>query len=268
MPTPMGESIPCQTVATAMKHGWKWDIPLTNRYGNGYVYSSAFCSPDEAEKELRESIGMLDSPTEARHLKMKIGRVTKHWNKNCLAVGLSQGFIEPLEATALLFIQRTAQAFVEALEAGDVSEAAQDQYNAKINEHFEGTRDYIVTHYKTNSRTDTEYWRANADNMNLSDPLKQLFAMWMNGRGIANEVRKGLIGKGYPAFSWYCIMAGMGIFPDQEALRPAANGEARYKMTEIDNLLERSAMNFRKQKDLLAAIPPKREEEALQIYLW
>jgi hypothetical protein len=268
MPTPMGDSIPCQTVATAMKHGWKWDIPLTNRYGNGYVYSSAFCSPDEAEKELRESIGMLDSPTEARHLKMKIGRVTKHWNKNCLAVGLSQGFIEPLEATALLFIQRTAQAFVEALEAGDVSEAAQDQYNAKINEHFEGTRDYIVTHYKTNSRTDTEYWRANADNMNLSDPLKQLFAMWMNGRGIANEVRKGLIGKGYPAFSWYCIMAGMGIFPDQEALRPAANGEARYKMTEIDNLLERSAMNFRKQKDVLAAIPPKREEEALQIYLW
>ena len=97
MPTPMGESIPSQTISTAMRHGWQWKIPLTSRFGNGYVYSSAFCSADEAERELRESLGLLDSGTPARHLKMKIGRVTKHWNKNCLAVGLSQGFIEPLE---------------------------------------------------------------------------------------------------------------------------------------------------------------------------
>src|SRR5438552_10641483 len=117
MPTPMDESIPSMTVSTAMRHGWAWTIPLTSRYGNGYVYSSAFCSADEAERELREHLGMLDADVEARHLKMKIGRVTQHWNKNCLAVGLSQGFIEPLEATALLFIQRTATAFVEALEA-------------------------------------------------------------------------------------------------------------------------------------------------------
>lgn len=268
MPTPMSDSIPCQTVATAMKHGWKWEIPLTNRFGNGYVYSSAFCSPDEAERELRESIGMLDSPTEARHLKMKIGRVTRHWNKNCLAVGLSQGFIEPLEATALLFIQRTAQIFVEVLEAGDMSESVQQKYNDRMNEHFEGTRDYIVTHYKTNSRTDTEYWRANADNMNLSDPLKQLYAMWMDGRSIVEPVRMQAIGKGYPAFSWYCIMTGMGIFPDRQDLRPADAGEGRYKMTEIDNLLERSVMNFKPQKEMLQAIPKKREEEALQIYFW
>lgn len=92
MPTPIDDVIPCQTVSTAMKHGWAWKIPLTSRYGNGYVYSSAFVSADAAETELRESLGMLDSDVEARHLKMKIGRVTKHWNRNCLAVGLSQGF--------------------------------------------------------------------------------------------------------------------------------------------------------------------------------
>src|SRR5439155_49101 len=83
--------------------------------------SSQFCSQDEAERELRASLGMLDDPTPARHLKMKVGRLTQHWNRNCLAVGLSQGFIEPLEATALLFIQRTAASFVEVLEKGDFS---------------------------------------------------------------------------------------------------------------------------------------------------
>ena len=97
---------------------WAWKIPLTQRFGNGYVYSSKFCSADQAETELRERLGLLDSDTPARHLKMKIGRVTRHWNKNCLAVGLSQGFIEPLEATALLFIQQTAAVFVDSCSRG------------------------------------------------------------------------------------------------------------------------------------------------------
>jgi len=268
MPTPIGDDIPSQTVSTAMKNGWAWKIPLTARYGNGYVYSSSFCSADEAERELREHLGLLDSPTPARHLKMKIGRVTKHWNRNCLAVGLAQGFIEPLEATALLFIQQTASAFVEALEAGDVSEAAHERFNERVNQHFEGTRDYIVTHYKTNSRSDTEYWRANASNENLSEPLKQLFGFWMAGKPIAGDVGRQTIGKGYPVFSWYCIMSGMGIFPDAHTLRAPTPSEARYKMSEIDNLLQRSALNFVKQRDLLADIPPKRREDALQIYFW
>ena len=99
-----------------------------------------------------QRLGLLDADVEARHLKMRIGRVTKHWNRNCLAIGLSQGFIEPLEATALLFIQQTAASFVEFLERGDLGEEAHDRFNQRVNEHFEGTRDYIVTHYKTNTR--------------------------------------------------------------------------------------------------------------------
>jgi hypothetical protein len=266
MPSPMGASIPSQTVSYAMRHGWRWKIPLTSRYGNGYVYSSAFVSADEAERELRESIGMLDDPTPARHLKMRVGRVTKHWNRNCLAVGLSQGFIEPLEATALLFIQRTVTTFIEFLEAGDVGPAAQDRYNQRMNEHFEGTRDYIVTHYKTNSRKDTEYWRACSENGNLSDSLKQLYGLWLSGRGIVNEVARQEIGKGYPVVSWYCIMAGMGCFPPQ--LRAATPADGAFNVAEIENLVSRSAMNFPAQREVLEAIPPKAREEALQIYFW
>ncbi len=266
LPTSIDEDLPSQTVSIAMKHGWKWVIPLTSRYGNGYVYSSAFCSPDEAERELRESLGMLDDPTPARHLKMRIGRVTQHWNRNCLAVGLAQGFIEPLEATALLFIQRTATAFVETLEAGDVGESARERLNARINEHFEGTRDYIVTHYKTNSRNDTDYWRACSANANLSDSLKELYSLWLSGRGILEPVARQAIGKGYPVMSWYSIMAGMGCFPPQ--LRAPNGGEDRYDLDEIDNLLERSAMNFPAQKELVKAIPPKVREKSLQVYFW
>src|SRR4029079_10615446 len=118
--------------------------------------------------------------------------------------------------------------FVEFLERGDLSEAAHDRFNAGVNEHFEGTRDYIVTHYKTNTRTDTEYWRANAANLNLSDDLKKLYSAWMGGKSIAPGVTQQVIGKGYPVFSWYAIMAGMGIFPDAQDLRAATTAERRY----------------------------------------
>jgi tryptophan 6-halogenase len=268
LPTPIGESIPSETVSAGMQHGWAWKIPLTSRYGNGYVYSSQFCSADQAEAELRGHLGLLDANVEARHLKMKIGRVTRHWNKNCLAVGLAQGFIEPLEATALLFIQQTATTFVEFLEQGDLSEAAHERFNQRVNEHFEGTRDYIVTHYKTNTRTDTEYWRANAANLNLSDDLKKLYALWMEGKSIAPVVGQQLLGKGYPVFSWYSIMAGMGIFPDRQQLRRPSAHEARFSVVAIDNLLSRSAANYPDHREALGHILPRRTEPTLQVYFW
>jgi hypothetical protein len=268
MPTSIGAKVPSETVSTALKHGWAWKIPLTQRFGNGYVYSTQFCTPDEAERELREHLGLLESDTPARHLKMKIGRVTKHWNKNCLAVGLSQGFIEPLEATALLFIQQTAAVFVEFLEQGDLGEAAHERFNTRVNDLFEGTRDYIVTHYKTNSRTDTDYWRANAANLRLSEQLKHLLRLWMSGKGIAPPVRQQVIGKGYPVFSWYSIMAGMGIFPDRAALHVPKAAENYYRLTDIDNLLDRSELNYRDHREVLANIPPRRHGDSLQVYFW
>ncbi|MBV9697882.1 MAG: tryptophan 7-halogenase [Gammaproteobacteria bacterium] len=267
LPSPIDSDIPCETLATALRHGWAWKIPLTSRYGNGYVYSSQFCSAEEAERELRAHVGA-GPEVPARHLKMRIGRVTEHWRRNCLAVGLSQGFIEPLEATALLFIQQTASTFAEFIDSGDWGEESHARFNALINAHFEGIRDYIVTHYKTNSRTDTEYWRANAANLSLSEDLKQLYSLWMEGKGIAPVVGQQKLGRGYPVFSWYALMAGMGIFPEGTQLRSPSAQEARYNMAEIDNLLARSAGNYPVHREALAAIEPKRREPSLQIYFW
>jgi hypothetical protein len=90
----------------------------------------------------------------------------------------------------------------------------------------------------------------------------------MSGKSISADVGRQVIGKGYPVFSWYCIMSGMGIFPDPSDLRLATPPENRYSMEEIDNLLQRSALNFRSQRDVLTNIPKKVEERALQIYFW
>jgi hypothetical protein len=169
LPTDQAADIGSETVSTAMKFGWAWEIPLTHRIGNGYVYCSSFCSANEAETELRTALGLLDSDTEARHLKMKVGRVEHHWQKNCLAVGLSQGFIEPLEATALNLVCNTVYDFIEAVEAEGFAGRGRERFNERTGQAFEKVRDYIVAHYIMNTRDDTDYWRQNGANKNVSD---------------------------------------------------------------------------------------------------
>lgn len=268
LPTPLHGPIMAQTVSTALRHGWAWKIPLTGRYGNGYVYSTAHCTPDQAESELRAHLGLLDSDVPARHLKMRVGRVTASWNRNCVANGLAQGFIEPLEATALLFVQRTATMLVAALEHGDLGATARQRFNDRVNAQFEATRDYIVTHYRTNSRTDTEYWRANAANPHLSDALASLLRTWMGRKPLVPGLRKREFGHAYPIVSWYCLLAGMGIFPDAGDLRPPTPKEAQHTLAGLDNLIERSALNYPDHRATLQAIPPRVREETLQLYLW
>ncbi|WP_372628230.1 tryptophan halogenase family protein, partial [Arsukibacterium sp.] len=114
-----------QTSAIAMQYGWRWHIPLTSRVGNGYVYSQHFVSADQAETELRRELGLLEADVSARHLQMKVGRVANSWQRNCLAVGLAQGFIEPLEATALMLVQETVNRFIQHWQAGQPAPGAQ-----------------------------------------------------------------------------------------------------------------------------------------------
>jgi 2-polyprenyl-6-methoxyphenol hydroxylase-like FAD-dependent oxidoreductase len=268
MPTPQQDVLESQTVSTALRHGWAWKIPLTNRIGNGYVYSSAHCSADEAETELRTHLGALDSDVQARHLKMRVGRMSKQWNRNCVAVGLSQGFIEPLEATALLFVQRTAGMLVDALEKGDLGPAAQDHFNKGMQARFENTRDYIVAHYKTNSRTDTDYWRANAENMHLSESLQGVLMTWMSRKSLAAGLKAGRFGQGYPIVSWYALLAGMGIFPDAQDLQPPTAHQARHRLDMVDDFVHRCTQNFPGHRELLADIPPRVGDKTLQLYLW
>lgn len=222
IPTPLvdNEDIPCETVSTALRHGWAWQIPLTTRYGNGYVYSSDFVSDDEAERELREHLGAAAEGATARRLRMRVGRVKQHWRQNCVAIGLAQGFIEPLEATALMLIQLSVEQFIAALEDDGFGRARQSAYNERVNAMFEGVRDYVVAHYQLNTRRDTDYWRANRANRNISDRLASLLDVWDRGGDFEAELERHGAGLMYLRPSWYCLFAGMGRFPAELRAAP------------------------------------------------
>lgn len=268
MPTRRDGPLESQTVSTALRHGWAWKIPLTQRQGNGYVYSSAHVSADEAETELRRHLGLLDADMPARHLTMRVGRMAQVWNRNCVAVGLSQGFIEPLEATALLFVQVTASMLVEVLEKRELGPAARDAFNEAMRQRFENTRDYIVAHYKTNSRTDTDYWCENAENMRLSESLQGVLMTWLSRKPLVAALKAGRFGGGYPVVSWYALLAGMGVFPERGDLRLPTAHEARHRLDAVDDFIARSAGNFPDHLALLADIPPRLGRDGLQIYTW
>jgi tryptophan 6-halogenase len=242
MPTPNDPgAIRCETRATAREAGWVWKIPLTNRTGNGYVYASAFKSADEAETELRAHLGLIDSDIAARHLKMNVGQVRRSWVKNCLAVGLAQGFIEPLEATALHIVQATVEGFLDAYDA----DKGADAFNTDIAARYEGIRDYIVAHYRVNQRTDTDYWRANAANQHLSESLKAIMTCWFTGADLVQEIHDQGIAQYYAPLSWHCLLGGYGNYPEQARLKPPEDDLPLFDMARIDAFIGGCAKNFR-----------------------
>ena len=252
MPTPGEESPRPETVSHAMSNGWCWKIPLTNRYGNGYVYSADFISADDAETELRTRLGTLDSDEPARHLKMNVGQLEKHWEKNCLALGLSQGFIEPLEATALLLVQQAIEMFIARYEKGGFTAEFRDDYNERVHERFERVRDYIVAHYKLNTREDTEYWKANRDNMALSSSLREILDVWYRREDLTKEIERQNLESHFTHLSWHCLLAGYGAFPPPADNQPG-KGDL-YKEQNVADFLSRCALNFSPHGDNLAAL--------------
>lgn len=253
-PTEQGETIMPQTMATALKYGWAWKIPLTNRHGNGYVYSSRFCDADKAETEMRHHLGLLDSDVQARHLSFKVGRTAVHWAKNCLAVGLSQGFIEPLEATALDMVQETVVRFIEAYIKGQYTGQYRDEFNARINARFDAVRDYIVCHYRITSRTDTDYWIECGRNEKISPSLRSILMTWMSGKNITDELERQKLDVYFPNVSWNCLLAGKGIYPNQEQLRPGNELAHKYDMTTMQTYLRRCALNFKPHREQLSLL--------------
>jgi tryptophan 6-halogenase len=255
MPTPNDEGdIPSETRATALSAGWAWRIPLTNRAGNGYVYSSRYLDADAAETELRTHLGMLDADVEARHLQMNVGRVACSWVKNCLAVGLSQGFIEPLEATALHIVQATVEGFNDAYDRGGLTARHADAFNTTIGQRYDGIRDYIVAHYRVNQRSDSEYWRDNAKNDVLSDDLKAILTSWFRGEDLAETIRERDIARYYSSLSWHCLLGGYGTYPPEAKLTASTEGLPLADLGHIDRFITGCAENFGSHREALARL--------------
>lgn len=250
------DNLHSQTKSTALKNGWAWDIPLTSRTGNGYVFSSKYCTVDEAETEFRQHLGLLEADVEVRSVKWKQGRIAKNWSHNCLAVGLSQGFLEPIEAMALHLVYNSIGHFITEFEKGQFTNQNQPQYNQIIDRAFDGVVDYIMAHYRMNSRRDTAYWRDNAENTQITASFRAIVQSWLGAspHSLADEIKKYDTGSYFPLVSWQILFAGYGVFPPKEHTKPEIKGNDSVNLKDLDEFIRRCSSNYCSHQDSLHAI--------------
>lgn len=167
------------TEATARSAGWNWDINLQGRRGLGYVYSSAHKSPDQAERELRQAEGDHCRELEARHIRFRSSKRKSSWISNCVAVGLSDGFLEPLESSGLYTIEFAAQALAELIpHMSSKSRAVSSIFNTQMMMLYEEVLDFLCLHYATSTRRDSPFWVDATDPERVPDQLKFKLELW------------------------------------------------------------------------------------------
>jgi tryptophan 7-halogenase len=198
--------LPAYTRATAQSAGWSWRIPLQRRVGQGYVYSSRFVSDAAARATLLRSLDTACTE-EPRVIPYITGHRRQFWKNNCLSVGLSSGFIEPLEATSIHLIARGIDFFLRYFPDRDCDAALVREYNRRMTGDFEEVRDFIVLHYAATARDDTPFWQW-CRRIPLPDTLRERIELFR-----ANGALREGVDELFRASSWQSVFEGMGIQP-------------------------------------------------------
>ncbi|MES2163871.1 MAG: tryptophan halogenase family protein [Pseudomonadota bacterium] len=241
--------IASQTSSTAQSAGWIWDIGLPTRRGVGHVYSSAHIGDDQAEAELRRYIvdtgGPQDIP-QPRKLSFNPGYRARFWHRNCVAIGLSAGFIEPLEASALALVEMSAAMVSDELPA---TRAAMDIVAKRFNEAFtyrwERVIDFLKLHYVLSRRRDSDYWRDNT--AAIPERLGDLLTLWRHRAPSRNDFNR--IEEVFPSASYQYVLYGMGFRSEFTNPQPQQAALA-------DGYFREAAALTRK---MLSALPDNRE---------
>lgn len=220
------------TRATADTAGWRWRIPLQHRTGNGHVYASAFTTDADAEDSLVQNLE--GTPlAEPRQLRFTTGKRRKLWNRNCVAIGLSGGFLEPLESTSIYLIQegitKLLEHFPQTTELSDDAE----EYNRLMDLEFERIRDFLILHYHATERDDSEFW-THVRTMTVPDSLTEKLELFRK-RGRVVRYDHGL----FLPPSWVAVLLGQRVLPDQYDARVdlMADTDIQTHMTRLRTLM-------------------------------
>ncbi|WP_371395931.1 tryptophan halogenase family protein [Fretibacter rubidus] len=216
------------TRATARDAGWQWRIPLQHRLGNGYVYCDRFLTPEQAEADLRETLeGEPLAP--AKHLKFTTGIRDKVWHKNCLALGLSAGFMEPLESTSIHLIQTGLSRLMSNFPDMDFDNSVIDYYNERTRNEYIRVRDFLVLHYKASTRDDTPFWR-HVQSLPVSDKLAQKMDVFKSTGRVFREDNEL-----FNETSWLAVMHGQKLEPKSyhPVVHVLSDAEIKQRLEEI-----------------------------------
>lgn len=192
------------TKSIAHPIGWQWQIPLQHRTGNGIVYSTEFATDEQAQQTLLENLPST-ALAEPRQLRFVTGKRKKSWNKNCLAVGLSSGFMEPLESTSIHLIQSTITRFLSLFPRRTNFDAEMDRFNKSADREFRTVRDFLILHYKATERDDSGLWNY-CRNMAVPDSLQEKLELYQSGSWIERDNQE-LFG----VDSWLSVFNGQHI---------------------------------------------------------
>lgn len=178
LPHPDPAKIEPVTRSAALGAGWSWKVPLYNRIGTGYVFSSAHRTDEQARDEFLAHLGPRAKDAEPRIIPMRVGRNRNAWVKNCIGIGLSGGFIEPLESTAIYMIDMGVRWLLSYFPDSDFPDPLRNRYNDLVDSLYNEVRDFICLHYKLGNRTDSQYWIDARTELDVPDKLAENIELW------------------------------------------------------------------------------------------
>lgn len=245
--------IESHTISTAQSAGWIWDIGLKTRRGIGHVYSSSHATESRAEEELVNYLGKITPSPEKlsiRKINITPGYREKFWQNNCVAIGLSAGFLEPLEASALVLVEISANMIADQLPANRTAmDIVASRFNETFSYRWERIIDFLKLHYILSQREDSDYWNDNRDNSTIPKSLQDLMTLWQYQYPWHDDFDRAV--EVFPAASYQYVLYGMGFKTQQSHLN----------MSEAQRF--DAKMNFEKNEhitqQLLSKLPSNRE---------
>ncbi|MFC9627229.1 tryptophan halogenase family protein [Streptomyces sp. NPDC056930] len=246
------------TSSIAMSSGWAWKIPMLGRFGTGYVYSSRYTSQEEATREFCQMWGISPDTHPMNHVRFRVGRNRRAWVKNCVGIGLSSCFLEPLESTGIYFTYAALYHLVRNFPDKRFDPVLRNRFNSEIESMFDDTRDFIQGHFNFAPRDDTPFWRA-CKELELAPEFLHKVEMYKAGLGVDLPVTDETTYYGnfeaefrnfWSNANYYCVFSGLGMMPEHD---PTPLG---YRPESVESAEAVFAQVQRRRDELLDTLPP------------